>query len=144
MLAYLSVSSLLTVFPRRFFIRRNSRSAIRSRSRSPPQVSIADAVGAANIRNSASLTRRDLSRSRTFAARPLVFVNIGNLACSSSFPLRRRSEGGNPALPSENTYLDRPFAAVERPGRPSSHSHRLQERCLLIRGSRSIHSGQAY
>src|SRR6266571_2181703 len=92
MLAYLSVSSLLTVFPRRFFIRRNSRSSIRSRSRSPQQVNIADAVVSANIRNSASLTRRDLSRSRTFAARPLVFVNIGTLACSSSLPIHRRIE----------------------------------------------------
>jgi hypothetical protein len=49
-------------------------------------------MGIDSVRNFASLTRRHLSRSGS----PLVFVNIGTLACSSNFPIRRRSEGRTP------------------------------------------------
>src|SRR5438445_7926583 len=117
MLAYLSVSSLLTVFPRRFFIRRNSRSAIRSRSRSPQQVNIPDAVVSANIRNFASLTRRDLSRSRTFGARPLVFVNIGESLAFLYLSFIGELRGADPARPHRAkipTDIDLPPAILRK------------------------------
>lgn len=167
MLAYLSGSSLLTVFPRRFFIRRNSRSAIRSRSRSPQQVTIAAAVVSANIRNFASLTRRDLSRSGTFSASPLVFVNIGTLACSSSLPIHRRIEGAGISracapVGTTNDFVLEPLSIPDlhcpppeedRPvGKPALGAAGAGCRltrpfyrtgCLLIHVVGSIHSGQA-
>jgi hypothetical protein len=69
---------------------------MRSRRRSPQQMNIADGVVSANMRNFASLTRRDLSRSRTFAAGPLVFVNIGESLAFLYSPIQRRIEGGRP------------------------------------------------
>ena len=110
MLANLSVSLLVTVFPPRRFILYNSRSAIRSRSRSPQQVNIADAVVSANTRNFASLTRRHLSRSDTFAARPLVFVNIEISRVLLDFLFAGEVMGRiPPPPPSEKNYGLRPL-----------------------------------
>jgi len=49
-------------------MRRNSRSAVRSRSRCPQELDLRDAVVSPNIRDVASLARSDVSRSGALAA----------------------------------------------------------------------------
>ena len=93
------------------FILYNSRSAIRSRSRSPQQLEIAEAMVSAKIRKCVSLAWRTLSRSSAFFDSSAVFVNIGNPLGSCIFPFRcRRSGRGGPRPPmSDNTYRLRPL-----------------------------------
>jgi hypothetical protein len=73
---FVAVCSGVTGFPPRLFILRNSRSATRSKSRSPQQVNITDSLVVAKIRNFVSLARRALSRSGNPSTRSIGFVNM--------------------------------------------------------------------
>src|SRR5713101_3839413 len=87
------------------FILHNSRSAIRSRSRSPQQMNVADVPVSAKVRNLASLSRRALSRSGTSSARFLDLVSIVNLVCFCGFPFAGEVRGELGRPPERNYYL---------------------------------------
>src|SRR5207245_9941844 len=131
------------------------------------QVHSAAAVGSVNMPNFASPTRRDLSCSGTFSASPLVFVNIGTLACSSSLPIHRRIEGvGFQELALQSVQrtisswnpcrflicIARLLKKTDQLGKPALGAAGAGCRltrpfyrtgCLLIHVVGSIHSGQA-
>lgn len=104
MIAYLTVSSFLMVSPPRLLIRRISRSAVRSRSRSPQEENVRDTKVPANLRDNASLARSAVSRSGAFAASSLVFSTIEK-SLSRGRPFSGEVRGADPPALTERKYL---------------------------------------